>query len=145
MKLQRLLLLAAAVILLTGGVISSGAWGLNWQFLDRYIKLPQLRLQNQTPNISGRVRVETEESLIIDVVDKASPAVVTVGITAKRRLGDIFEIDPFDPFAPFRRRSGGTQDYEQDIGSGFFVGSDGLLVTNKHVAGETEDKYLEIT
>jgi len=86
-----------------------------------------------------------EESVIIDVVDRVSPAVVTVGITKTRRLGDMLEIDPFDPFAPFRRRPGTTEDLEQDIGSGFVVGADGLIVTNKHVVGDPDAKYRVIT
>ena len=149
MRLQRFFVIIAAVVLLVGGVVSAGVFGLNWKFLERYIKLPNISQQQFNPPAGGpgieRVRVTVKESVIIDVVDRVAPAVVTVGITKTRRLGDMLEIDPFDPFAPFRRRPGTTEDLEQDIGSGFVVGADGLIVTNKHVVGDPDAKYRVIT
>ena len=137
MKIQKLLIGLAAGLLVIGGIVSSGAFGL---------KFP--RTAKQLPSITGgeeKVRVVSEESVVIDVVDKVSPSVVTVGITKTRRLGDIFELNPFDPFSPFRRRPGGSQKIEQDIGSGFIVGKDGLIVTNKHVVSDADAKYRVIT
>ena len=149
MKAQKIFVWLVSTLLLIGGVVSSGVFGLNWKFLERYIKLPNISQQQFNPPAGGpgieRVRVTVEESVIIDVVDRVSPAVVTVGITKTRRLGDMLEIDPFDPFAPFRRRPGTTEDLEQDIGSGFVVGADGLIVTNKHVVGDPDAKYRVIT
>ncbi len=147
MKIQKILLGVAAGLLVTGAVISSGQFGLNWGFIDKYLsfKLPQLTPQPITIPGGEKVRVVTEESVVIDVVDKVSPAVVTVGITQTRRIGDILELNPFDPFRPFRRRQGRSQQIEQDIGSGFVVGSDGLIVTNKHVVSESDATYRAIT
>jgi len=74
-------------------------------------------------------RILTEESVVIDVAERASPSVVTVSIqTPKRR---ILELSPFGGFSS--RVEGGTP---QDIGTGFIVSEDGLIVTNKHVVSE---------
>ncbi len=141
--MKRLLVIAAAGILVIGGLVSSGVFGLKWSILERYLRLPQ-RSPLSLPGTEN-VRVVSEESLVIDVVDKVSPSVVTVGITKMRRVNDMFELNPFDPFAPLRRSGGKPQKLEQDIGSGFVVGSDGLIVTNKHVVADTEAKYRVIT
>lgn len=74
-------------------------------------------------------RILTEESIVIDVAERVSPSVVTVSVqTPKRR---ILEISPFGGFSS--RVEGGTP---QDIGTGFIVSDDGLIITNKHVVSE---------
>ncbi len=140
MKVQKILLFLAAALLIVGGVVSSGKFGFQW---------PQVSVPS-TITIPGdeKVKVVAEESVVIDVVDKVSPTVVTIGITQTRRIGDILEFNPFDPFSPFQRRPGspaGGQKFEQDIGSGFIVGSDGLIVTNKHVVEVPDATYRVIT
>lgn len=143
MKFQKLFLVIAAVILVVGGLVSTGAFGLNWGFLNRYIRFP-FPSQN-LPSAGEKVKVVSEESLVIDVVKKASPSVVTVGISKTARSQDLFQIDPFNPFSPFTPRQSAPRKIEQDIGSGFVVTSDGLIVTNKHVVSDAQATYRVFT
>lgn len=145
MKFQKALIGIAAVLIVLGGVVSSGLFGLNWNFFGHSINLPGFPRQQLSIPGTERLRVESEESVVIDVVDRVSASVVTIGITKTRRLGDIIQINPFDPFQPFQRQPGQTQKMEQDIGSGFIVSADGLIVTNKHVVADTEATYRVIT
>lgn len=103
--------------------------------------------KQQNPSIpSEKIKIVQEESVITDVVEKVSPSVVTISIVRSRSSGQIFEINPFDPFDIPRPRSGSkSQKVEQDIGTGFIVSSEGLIVTNKHVVSDTETKYKVIT
>lgn len=140
MKLQNSLIIIAAALILVGGTISAGWLGLNWQYVNQWLKLP--KDGGSSLNLSpDRIKVVEEENVITGVVERVSPSVVTVGISQTRRAGDIFEFNPFDPFSPQGR--GAT--IEQDIGSGFIISGDGLVVTNKHVVSVPNAKYRVIT
>src|SRR3989344_5109213 len=127
---NKLLVLVLIIGLVWG--ISSGALGFNWNDVRDKMRLPGLpQLQVPGPLSQEGVKILKEESLVIDVVDRVSPSVVTIGIEATVRRRGAFQIDPFDPFSIFRETPGAEEEVKQDIGSGFIVTADGLIVTNK--------------
>jgi len=139
--MKRIFILAILLVFLVVLGARSGQLKLDLKGLEGLLP------KTQAPSIisEDKVRILSEESLIIDVVDKVSPSVVTVSIETSRQIGRMFEIDPFDPFNMFRPRTGERQRIEQDIGTGFIIAADGLIVTNKHVVSETGAKYKVVT
>ena len=127
--------------------ISSGVLGFTWKDVAQKVQLPSLpKIESQKQVTDEKVKITSEESLVIDVVDRVSPSVVTVGISTTRSTGGSFGIDPLDPFNMFRQQPSQQQEkVEQDIGSGFILTADGLIVTNKHVVSETGAKYRVFT
>ncbi|OGM18427.1 hypothetical protein A2686_02365 [Candidatus Woesebacteria bacterium RIFCSPHIGHO2_01_FULL_38_10] len=130
-----LLGLAAGVVILVsalGGAVADRLFTI--KPLDYFAK------RNADNLASGTIerKVLTEESVVIDVAEKVSPSVVTVSIQIPKR-----RILEFNPFGGFRSRIEGGQ--PQDIGTGFIVGGEGLIVTNKHVVSDTLASYKVVT
>jgi len=79
-----------------------------------------------------------EENVVIDVAGRVSPSVVTVSIEIPER-----QVLEYVPFQGFQQRTQGGQ--PQDIGTGFVVDAEGLVVTNKHVVNTSGATYKVIT
>lgn len=141
--MKRLILFTAIAVFILAFSLQSGYLQLNWQNFN--FQLPSFQAP-QVPKVGEeKVRIVDEESVVIDVAERVSPSVVTIGIEKTRRFIDPFSIDPFDPFGAFRQPRTRQEEVRQDIGSGFIVSSDGLIVTNKHVVSDSEAKYNVVT
>lgn len=92
----------------------------------------------------------SEEPLIVAAVKRAEPAVVSVIVSKDLPIVEQYYESPFgndDLFGlPFnfqipRSREIGTERREIGGGTAFFISSDGLLMTNRHVVADEEADY----
>ncbi|PIU33185.1 hypothetical protein COY29_01290 [Candidatus Woesebacteria bacterium CG_4_10_14_0_2_um_filter_39_14] len=139
-KLKRIFIILAIILImavsLLGGAISDRLFG--YKILDRFF--PQI---TSSPLIT-QPKVLNEEFVVIDVVEETGPSVVTIAIEKKPSTGSLsIEFGPFGFYFPQTQEE--PQKIEQNIGTGFIISEDGLIVTNKHVVEETQAVYKVIT
>src|SRR3990167_3862415 len=97
--MRRILVLFGLIVLLITVGSSTNQFRLNLPDIGSFFKSSDKSL----PLFDGKVRIETEESVVTKVAEDVSPSVVTVSVVRSRQLGRIFESDPFDPFDFFRQ------------------------------------------
>lgn len=83
-------------------------------------------------------KIIREDSIVIDVAEKTSNSVVTVSATTPAR-----NVIQFSPFGGVTSTTQGGE--PNDIGTGFIVSKDGLIITNKHVISNPNATYKVIT
>lgn len=91
-------------------------------------KLPKQVLENS--KILQTQKVVNEESVVIDVVKKVSPSVVSIAVENKQQLSPLFGLQPGEG--------------QSGIGTGFVISKDGLILTNKHVVSDESASYIAI-
>lgn len=127
-------IVAVLVVLIFGVII--GVTYPNWynslpfkNSLPAFLKPAQTVESTKTVTIDGRKIIRTsEDSAVIDVVKKASPAVVSI----------VTKTVSFDP-------SLGSVQNQQGIGTGFIVDPSGIVITNNHVVCDSSISYTVVT
>ena len=98
-------------------------------------------------------KIVVEDSAVTSVVEKATPAVVSIVVSKEvsqvRQFGFPF-FDMPDLFGDngddtLQDGNSGTRKQKIGGGSGFFISEDGMIVTNKHVVDDSVADYTVIT
>lgn len=142
----------ALLVLIIFGVIAVYNRGYVFRMLATDFYSEAMR-SAQDESQSENIKSFTQESFVVDAVKKTSPAVVSIVITKDVPKYETYyeQSNPFGDMFPGlffntpKLKQNGTEKKEIGGGSGFFVSSTGLLVTNKHVVSDKDAEYTVFT
>src|SRR3989344_1671630 len=152
-------LLTVLFILLIGlGLVWNFRANIFGYFAKEYLQ--EVKNQNGSDKVTEKIlekeTIFSQESFVVDAVKKTNPAVVSIIISKEVPKYETY-IDPNGQQNPFgdlfpgfnfnipQYRQNGTEKKNIGGGSGFFVPSDGLAVTNKHVVKQIDVEYTVFT
>lgn len=149
-KKIKILLIFTIVCSIVFSSIIAGAIG----FWAASLSSPQKIEKSELAQSHNITRIN-EESDIVSVVEKVSPAVVSIIVTKDLPKIEEYYFNPFrdddffnrffgDDFFDLRipqYRQNGTEEREVGGGTGFIISPEGYIVTNKHVVFHEEAEY----
>jgi len=125
-------------------------------FLSSFLKSGAVSEKEGRSEAMQPTETDPRDEALVNIVDRSSSAVVSVVASKEVSQGGRFGDLPFF-FGPFGYGIGGngsdgqgqggqgtTERQKIGSGTGFFVSSDGLVVTNKHVVSDTSAEYTVV-
>ncbi len=152
---------AGAYVVTTGGY-TKFADSVYYLFLNKHLSEGTISQgivmkKDDTPGIISEEKAKklSDEDLTQEVVGATSPSVVSIiilkvvtqQVAPQSPFGDLFPDFPFPGFnfdIPPQQTPPKSSKQEIGGGTGFVVSSDGMILTNKHVAAETDAEYMVV-